>query len=69
MKGFDLSSGGGSVTAPLFGNAITTTSTAGTPLSAQASNPLPTATKKSSLTIAPADIAIDMSAKKSPMQR
>ena len=68
MKGFTP---GGSVTAPLFGGAITTstTSTGQTPLSAQISNPLPTATKKSSLTIAPADIAIDMSAKKSPMQR
>ena len=69
MKGFTP---GGSVTAPLFGGAITTSATGAggqAPLSAQISNPLPTATKKSSLTIAPADIAIDMSAKKSPMQR
>ena len=66
MKGFGPASGG-SVTAPLFGNAITTVGA--TPLSAQTSNPLPIAAKKSSLTIAPADIAIDMTAKKSPMQR
>ena len=66
MKGFGPASGG-SVTAPLFGNAITTVGA--TPLSAQTSNPLPVAAKKSSLTIAPADIAIDMTTKKSPMQR
>ena len=69
MKGFNLSSGGaasGSVSTPLGGGVP------GLPgLCSQASNPLPSgAGKKSSLTIAPADIMIDMNApKKSPMQR
>ena len=69
MKGFNLSSGGaasGSVSTPL-GSGVP-----GLPgLCSQPSNPLPSgAGKKSSLTIAPADIMIDMSApKKSPMQR
>ena len=64
MKGFHLSSGGGggSVTTPLGAGA--------TPLATQLSSTTaqPPA-KKSSLTIASADIAIDMNMKKSAMQR
>ena len=70
MKGFNLSTGGpggGSVSTPLGAG------TSGVPslhsLSSQMSNPLNPAAKKSSLTIAPADITIDMNMKKSPMQR
>ena len=68
MKGFNLSTGGpgGSVSTPLGGSG-------GVPslhsLSSQMSNPMNPAAKKSSLTIAPADITIDMNMKKSPMQR
>ena len=62
MKGFNLSSAGasgGSVSTPIGGGG----------LPGQTSITVPSS-KKSSLTIAPADIMIDMSApKKSPMQR
>lgn len=66
MKGFNLSSGGagGSVTTPLGPGGLPS-------LSSQCSYPLPQSlSKKSSLTIASADVAIDLSGmKKSPMQR
>ena len=65
MKGFNLSTGGpgGSVSTPSGGVPSLHS------LSSQISNPLNPAAKKSSLTIAPADISIDMNMKKSPMQR
>ena len=74
MKGFNLSSGGAASGNP-GGLPIAGGGNGGglLSLSAQASNPFPSAsavTKKSSLTIAaPADITIDRNVKKSPLQR
>ena len=76
MKGFNLSqqaggAGGGSVSTPNTGSGPAGPGTPGTGsgLPSQTTLTLPS-NKKSSLTIAPAEIMIDMSApKKSPMQR
>ena len=71
MKGFNLSTGGpgGGSSTPLGAGGSTSGGPSLHSLSSQMSNPLNPAAKKSSLTIAPADITIDMNMKKSPMQR
>ena len=72
IKGFFNSTGGpgGSVSTPLGAGGAASVVPSLHSLSSQMSNPLNPAAKKSSLTIAPADITIDMAnMKKSPMQR